>query len=230
LRVFFHNVYYSTMVTTQYVRVYHLLSSNNAVSDITLKRLKISNYRDLNDPFELLCANLSNKDFRRALNYLKNTYFKHKGILCFSRSWENPVLWSHYANKHTGIALGFDIPIELACPVLYSPSRLAINHKELNERSMNLMLHTKFSHWAYEDEMRMHVLLNESTKENGKYFYNFDNSLILREVILGHSCTEDIDQMRHLVKTFSPSVKVLQARLAFKTFRVVTNQRHNIYK
>ena len=31
------------------------------------------------------------------------------GLLCFSRNWTHPLLWSHYASKHEGICLGFDL-------------------------------------------------------------------------------------------------------------------------
>jgi hypothetical protein len=217
-------------MTTRFVRVYHLLSADNALDDIKEQFLKVATYKDLNDPFELSCADLSNKDFRRALNGFKQE-FSNRGLLCFSRTWENPVLWSHYADKHKGIALGFDIPIELATPVLYSPSRLTIDHTQLTESVVQQMLHTKFSHWAYEDEIRVHVTALDKVKRRGDlYFYEFDENLTLREVILGPLSTQKINQVRELVKSFTPIVKVTQARLAFKTFKVVTNQRHNIYK
>lgn len=48
-----------------------------------------------------------------------NTIFKHsdynkqnnakRGITCFSRDKANILMWSHYANNHSGVCLGFDI-------------------------------------------------------------------------------------------------------------------------
>ena len=32
-----------------------------------------------------------------------------RAILCFSRNWDNLLLWSHYGDSHTGVCLGFDI-------------------------------------------------------------------------------------------------------------------------
>ena len=33
-----------------------------------------------------------------------------RAILCFSRNWDNLLLWSHYGDRHMGVCLGFDIP------------------------------------------------------------------------------------------------------------------------
>jgi len=222
------------MEPSKTIRLYHLLSAEHALSNISFKRLKLATYKDLNDPFELLSANLADKRIRYAVTSMKNNEFSKLGILCFSRGWGSPVLWSHYADKHKGIALGFDIPIELTSPVIYSPTRLDIDLTAFEEKDAGVMVHTKFEHWAYEDEVRMHFSLDEGYKERHKevelYFYNFDASLVLREVILGHSCTLSIDYIRKLVKPFTPFVKVTKARLAFSTFNVVEDKRFKSYQ
>jgi hypothetical protein len=41
-----------------------------------------------------------------------------------SRSWENPVLWSHYAEGHKGVCLGFDVKEELLEEVKYADELL----------------------------------------------------------------------------------------------------------
>ena len=35
--------------------------------------------------------------------------FNNHGVTCFSRKKDNILMWSHYANDHKGICLGFDI-------------------------------------------------------------------------------------------------------------------------
>jgi hypothetical protein len=55
------------------MRVYHFTSTEFGLSDIALKRLKISRIEDLNDPFELLAAELSQKNSRSALPCSKGT-------------------------------------------------------------------------------------------------------------------------------------------------------------
>lgn len=55
-----------------------MTSSEFALSDITLGRIKIARFGDLNDPFELLAAKLSEKQFRRAVNSWKNDFHKNR--------------------------------------------------------------------------------------------------------------------------------------------------------
>lgn len=38
---------------------------------------------------------------------IKNSV-QNTGVICFSSSKNNILLWSHYANGHTGFAVGFD--------------------------------------------------------------------------------------------------------------------------
>ena len=48
----------------------------------------------------------------------------NRGVLCFSRGWHNPLLWSHYGDKHRGVCLGFDVPNAHIVHVSYNSSRL----------------------------------------------------------------------------------------------------------
>src|SRR5258706_568875 len=107
-----------------FVRVYHFLPSEFALSDIALRRMKVSRLADLNDPFELLAANLGQKRTRQAVRGLKQQLHEKRGLLSFSRQWASPVLWSHYAAKHHGMCLGFDLQSDLAIPVAYEPNRI----------------------------------------------------------------------------------------------------------
>jgi len=37
-----------------------------------------------------------------------NDFLNYYGICCFSKSNDEPLLWSHYADSYKGVALGFD--------------------------------------------------------------------------------------------------------------------------
>ena len=54
----------------------------------------------MNDPFELLSVDLSEPDDRTTFDGLKADLNQTIGVLCFSRGWSNPVLWSHYGDRH----------------------------------------------------------------------------------------------------------------------------------
>ncbi len=92
---------------------YHLTSEKYAFESIQRMRLKLALLDDMNDPFELMALEARTKDDRAFFKRLKVEMSASVGVLCFSKHWRNPVLWSHYADKHKGICFCFDIR---ACP------------------------------------------------------------------------------------------------------------------
>ncbi len=64
------------------MRVYHFLSATNALKDISKRRIKIAQFQDLNDPFELLPPDLSDKSMRKAFRAFKKVMEQSNGILC----------------------------------------------------------------------------------------------------------------------------------------------------
>jgi hypothetical protein len=212
------------------MRVYHFLSRQNALSDIALKRLRISRYGDLNDPFELFASSLEDARYRRAVHAWKDEFNKTKGLMCFSKKWENPVLWSHYGEKHRGICLGFDIRDSFAVSIEYANQRLPFEF-ENDDPSQGIkhdyarrLTCTKFEHWRYEDEVRLVVELNEGTIEDGSYFYDFSSELELREVILGPLCHISIEAVKSLASSLYHGIVVRKACLALNSFTVVPDQ------
>lgn len=212
------------------MRAYYLTGAAFALSNVALRRLKIARFSDLNDPFELLAVDLADRDLRRVFRETKDTLNEDKGLICLSTSWSNPLLWGHYAEKHSGIALGFDVPDSALAPVMYrkTPLKIPFDRKTrelcLTEDLMNKLLRTKFSDWEYEKEMRHFVQLDHATKEAGMYFYDFSAAFALREVILGPRCELPIERVRALVSSYSSSPRVIKARIAFSSFRVIKNK------
>lgn len=163
----------------QFVRAYHLMSEHWAVTAIRDSRLKLARFEDMNDPFELLAIDLPTRRDRRDFNALKADIDKTIGVLCFSRSWSNPVLWSHYGDKHRGICSGFDIPDALVKPVTYQGKRLParIEHdvaQHDTETAGYRLLTTKFEHWRYEDEIRVIVKLEGAPKTVATTFLHLE--------------------------------------------------------
>jgi hypothetical protein len=197
---------------------------------VALQRLKIARIADLNDPFELQAANVGgNASFKEMMRAWRNDLQKDKGLLCFSRHWYNPVLWSHYADKHRGICLGFALSDRLAIEVTYVRERIPApvardGNIALNTQYVDQLLTTKFEHWAYESEVRVFLQLDHTTAEHGLFFYEFSRELSLEEVILGPLCELSLESVRRLVARTKPDVHVLRARLADKFFNVVPDE------
>ena len=207
------------------VQVYKFLSEKWALEDIRMRRIKISEIHDLNDPFELIPFDLSDPEYRKAMLSVRDE-MNARGILSFSRSWSSPLLWAHYADKHRGICLGFDVARadEILKIVKYEEERLQLPD-ELDEETAQQFLYTKSADWEYEEEVRVYT--SRDVEENGNYFANFDedeNDLTLREVIVGHRCCTERGSILALLSSYSKPVSVIKARLAYDSFLVVKDE------
>jgi len=217
------------------MRVYHFLSKQYGMDDLLKRRLKIATLSDLNDPFELLAVSLSDSAVRRAFRKMKEELSRRRGLLCFSRDWHNPVQWSHYADKHRGLCLGFDVPDESVGPVTYSGRRIPARIEQLtaprllDEAKAVSLLFTKFSHWSYEDEVRAFVTLEDRDPKTGLYFAEFSDRLRLREVIVGAASTLTRAQVRDALAGLAPSVSAWKTRLAFRSYRIVRQNNERLW-
>jgi hypothetical protein len=178
----------------------------------------------------LLGVDIGDKLLRAAFRKTKEQINKNKGLICFTKSWHNPLMWGHYAEKHTGMCLGFDIPDRLLARVIYAKRLLKMEHDpnsrepKPTEKFMDKLLRTKFSDWKYEDEMRLFVELDHGTVESGKYFYSFSEDLMLCEIILGPLCELPIEGIRNIVEDLKPPVVVIKSRIAFTRFEVLKHK------
>ncbi len=212
------------------MRAYHFLAADYAIDDILNKRIKISRIEDLNDPFELLSVELSDRVARRAFLQTRRDIDANRGVICFSKNWHNPVLWSHYADKHRGICLSFDVDDTLVIYVRYDGKRLVhdlqgmLQAGTLDEEFMLRVLRTKFKDWEYEDEVRVFARLEEQDSDTKLYFKDFDGQLVLREVILGARCDQIEERLEAIPGAVDSNVKLICARLAFTSFRIVENR------
>ena len=181
------------------MRVYHFVGEKYGLDNVLRRRLKIARIDDLNDPFEFMARAAGERE-RAALRATKVEQSKKTGLLCFSRGWRNPVQWSHYAERHRGVCLGFDVDDSQIKQVNYrtSPLRFELQRymaddtyaQDFSER----LVSTKFEDWRYEDEFRLYVRLDPATEINGLYFYEFSDQLRLTELIVGVGSTITRDQ------------------------------------
>lgn len=205
---------------------YYFTTAEYGLDNLRKRRLKISDIRALNDPFEFMSADLSNKQNRRALDLVKDKIGSRTGLLCFSRNWQNPVQWSHYSNRHRGICLGFEIPGELLAQVSYVNSRTPWP-KVVDKSFFDKIIRTKFSHWSYEDEFRMFCSMQD--EENGNFFYYFQGKIELTKVIVGHCSDVKRGDISNALGDLAPGVEAFKARAAFQSFRVVRQKNERLW-
>jgi hypothetical protein len=205
------------------MRVYHFLSAKNALDDLRKRQIKLSEIDKLNDPFELWCSAQGDRRLRAALRRWKEEIAQRFGILCFCKRWHNPVLWSHYADSHRGMSLGFEVDEGGLKPVSYLNGRPPLQLPPTQERVEEL-LYTKYRDWSYEEELRCWFSLEEREASTGLHFYSFDEKVQLREVIAGPLCDTPKATIDAALKGYGHPVRVIKARLAFTTFQIIENR------
>ena len=204
------------------IRAYHLLSSHRALDDLRHRHLKIARLDDLNDPFDLWAVAQPDPRLRKGIREWKKDLAQRFGMVCFSLSWRNPLMWSHYAKRHRGVALGFDIDKAKIKRVSYVKKRPVV--RIVNLKLAHQLLSTKYIDWRYEREVRVFTDLKDKDSESGLYFVDFNNDCVLREVIVGPLSSVTAKDLREALGEHRRRVTLTKARLAFKSVNVVKNK------
>jgi len=210
--------------------LYYFTCQKFGIQSITNKRIKISRITDLNDPFEFLGLALHDKASRRALRITKKEMSEKTGMICMSKSWTNPLMWTHYADNHRGVCLGFDVSEDFFDPVIYRNNRLTLddlgitNIADLTSEHMKEIVLCKFDAWQYESEYRAHVEIDETDPATGLAFMDFGNELKLQDVIVG--CESNLTQevLTPLLSSYSNTIRCIKARPAFKSFDITRDK------
>jgi hypothetical protein len=106
-----------------------------------------------------------------ALNKKALIVGKHRRRICsFTKTFESPLLWTHYANSFRGICIEIEteesIPYKMV-EVNYSPFKLFLKNYEGANYSdfVDIILSAKNEAWEYESEIRF--LTNETFIDKG---------------------------------------------------------------
>jgi hypothetical protein len=97
--------------------------------------------------------------FKKALRSTLPDVIRNQGICCFSKTHKNILMWSHYADKHKGICIGFNPRKSMETfPLLhvnYEHDFKPIEYfSDKSDALLNVLI-TKSADWIYEDEMRI---------------------------------------------------------------------------
>jgi len=212
------------------MRLYHYLEAKWALDDIKRGRLKVSKVPDMNDPYEWKCARSDDRVSQLALEHTMRESAEKYSALCFSRSWNNILMWSHYAEKHRGICLGFDVPDPMTKDVRYVGDLLVtgdLTNCSTDEklRIIERLYSAKYSRWCYEEEVRVHSSREEVDEETGQYFVNFGEDLSLKEVIAGARFPLSKRPIQEALKNYSEDIKLVKASQSPGRFEIIVDER-----
>ena len=216
------------------IKLYKYLPAEYALMCIETAELKVSTIDTMNDPFELspnyTVSDPSDPIKRERAKYAAASLddaMRDYGIICMSGGTEDPVLWSHYADAHTGIVIEFVHPNDDSLfKVNYSNERPSIHADEMldNDEAITLfhkeLVKRKAKNWGYENEYRMFIKLSNCIARKGLYFYPISDDIVLR-IVLGAMCKMSESYIQHvLAQKKWHAVEVIRARLSNEHFTV----------
>ena len=183
------------------------------ISDIILNnRLWLSSLSNLNDPFECCYQSKESETVKRSSDFkrknIKNkindsdTIESYVKVACFSKEMAlySPVMWSHYADLHEGVAIGFEVvPDKMSkwdlVDVGYEENMPILPKK--NFYTKNDVINTlkcKAREWSYEQESRI------ISFEKEKYC-----KILVRSLVFGYKFSRD--QMRGFTQLFGNTIE-----------------------
>lgn len=213
------------------MKVYKFLPYEYGILALRDRRLKVARINELNDPFEFLASDLGDIQVRRSIQSLKSRAAEWAAIISFSKSFSSPLLWSHYADSHRGVALEFNVPSGRLEHIEYSekrlePSREGHSPGTLDREFVLRAKRVKFKEWCYEDEARLPCSLEGAIPDsNGLFFSDFSPNLQLTGLLVGSMCDCSHQHVSEKVAELGWKFRPKQMRAAFKRFAMVEDQR-----
>lgn len=137
-------------------------------------------------------------------------------VYCLTPSDDNLLMWSHYAENHTGVSLQFDARAEPFVGAFKVSYRRVLPRSTLPEDDNEAMvkaLLTKSDVWNYEHEFRIVAKDQRAPSEGVPTAVNglvrIAETALVR-ITVGCQCTE-ADQIVEMVQRYQPRVSVRQA-------------------
>lgn len=152
------------------------------------------------------------------------------GILSLSRRWDSALMWSHYANAHTGFCVGLkrDHPIfkqkgnpldptRMVSSVEYSDQRIPVSLVQGKPIDMGV-IYRKSTDWSYEQEERMIALLTDADSRVAASPYD----ICLFKI--PHESVSDITLGLRASLDLVAEVKALGKKIGFPVYQAILSE------
>lgn len=198
-------------------KIYKFCTFNDFTRDILItEKFFFNDWEKMNDPLEgFFQYYKTNKtdDNVSDIYTEKNTY----GISCFSKDYNEILMWSHYANGHLGICIEVEID-ETLC-TKNDIDIVDIKYKKDIESIVTIgadvkeLLSKKLNKWKYEKEVRVFCKGKKTKHKVGK----------ITKIFLGPKCSsEDKETIEEYID--SEKIKIVQTAISLKTNRIIKCQ------
>ena len=227
-------------------RFYYFTTAKYALEAVKNHQLKAAELNKANDPYETLPFQLKNAHDDKIAQLVRDDFATLMKMICFSKTFTNPSLWGHYADKCRGVCLGFDIEVysddEDIDPILnmrrveYKKNRPEMEDFGFDNSSgipvntegkTYTIFYVKSHHWEHEQEWRLMGIANSLKLDasSGLYFFPFADRLKLREILIGFRCEQQniasrFDQLIADDRYLHPKPRIISTRPSRSAFEI----------
>lgn len=208
-----------------------------SLNNITEGLICFNDLQRFNDPFEgigdfFYNVTLEEKNYWKSIgsdlpNHISERFadesketlrFKNR-VLSLTSKYDNPLMWSHYANSHTGFCVGYSKDdIFKVCDKLDrityvdKPNKVNVSQFELN--NIESLLFVKSDEWKYEDEWRAIYTLKEADVSHLQYSENYEKcfndkdseKIYIMNGFASMGNQEVLEVNKHILKQCKPKV------------------------
>jgi hypothetical protein len=198
---------------------YHTINTN-LLHSLLKKKHWCSRIDLLNDPYELQFMD-------KTENEVYKDFTKEICVCCFSKNMNEVLMWSHYADNHKGVCLEFEIDPKKYKGSLWEmkyDNKLTILDKvelhedgtlKLNIETTGKFLSTKFKNWAYEEELRITIIPEDSYKPGTMIDYLGN----LTSIFFGKKSSKDDIELVKFNSEHFKDLKYFQVDLDIETMK-----------
>ncbi len=149
-----------------YSAVQNEKGDNYSLKNLKAGRVSFAHISCFNDPCEI--ALLPDEiPFDTTNSDMKYKYELYIRVFCFSKTFQNPLMWGHYGNSHKGFCVGYDLNDILNIPeykeklrfkeITYTDIIPSLSNEEIDRGEA---LYYKSSDWEKENEFRATIYLS----------------------------------------------------------------------
>ncbi len=217
--------------------VYRYLNEQFGLLALQQQKWKIGRLLELNDPLDCQ-PTLKRSDGSEHISIGDDPYFAKiydtLGIICYSTPINDPVIWSHYADCHRGMAFGFEFAPHELFEVRYpdNDSRVQLDYDQLErlkkEGADEALLSVisrgftqKAKSWAYEKEHR-HFIFLHACEMIGPHYFRSMPLPNLKRIVLGVRCRITESDIRRIKNSWEKEyeIEIVTAQINPSTYRI----------
>lgn len=202
--------------------------------NVHIKKTKITNlFREIGPKLNWKKRNiaitemLSNGKLHSSVKTTIESILYKLGVLCFAADSKNLLMWSHYANNHTGICFQFEIARDIniyirSLSVNYTTKLPKINFFTFVKEDLMNILTSKHEGWKYENELR--IIAPDGANKYLKFNADSLTGIILGCKISDETVASLMEILRERYSLGLPKIKLYRAHQSKIEYKL------NVYK